>query len=97
MVLQRLVFQAKYGKADELVSVLKRGDEILGKYGYSSGRVLTDLTGKMFTVVWESEWESMGAFEALRGKLFAAPEFGPWFAEMQALVESGSREFYNLE
>jgi hypothetical protein len=28
---------------------------------------------------------------------FALPEFGDWFARMIPLVESGRREFYNIE
>ncbi len=33
MIRERLVFQAKYGKASELVAVLKEGDSILQKVG----------------------------------------------------------------
>jgi len=53
MVVERLVFQVKYGK--DLVSIAKKGEKIFAKLGYRPGRVLTDLTGDMFTVVWENE------------------------------------------
>ncbi|MBI4216261.1 MAG: hypothetical protein HY687_02540 [Chloroflexi bacterium] len=97
MVLQRLVFQAKYGKANDLVAHLKKGGELYTKHGLDKGRVLTDLTGSMFTVVWETSLESIGAFEKARPKMFADPAFGPWFAQMQSLVEKGTREFYTIE
>ena len=97
MIIDRKVFQAKYGKANELVSLLKRGGEAFKRLGYDPGRVLTDLSGAFFTVVWENEWESLAHWDEARQKMFADPEFGRWFAEMETLVESGSREFYAVE
>lgn len=97
MVLQRMVFQAKYGKANELVALLKKGGELYTKHGLDKGRVLTDLTGPMFTVIWENTIESIGAVEKERSKLFSDPAFGPWFVQMLGVVEKGTREFYTIE
>lgn len=95
MILVRDVFQAKYGKGDELVALFK---EIGGEWGPGFyGRVLTDLSGTFFTVVAEMEVESLAEWERRRAELFALPEFGEWFARMAPLVESGGREFYNIE
>jgi hypothetical protein len=92
MIVVRGVFQAKYGKGDELVQLLKEGNAI-----WSSGRnvrVLTDLSGPFFTVVNEAEYDSFGAWEADR--VFDDHRFAAWFERMTALVEGGRREFYNL-
>ncbi len=97
MVVVRRVFQAKYGKADGLVAVIKKGQELMKNNGYPEGRILTDLTGRMFTIVWESEFASLAAVEEMRSKAYAVPEFGPWFQEMEPLVESGSTEFYTVQ
>ncbi|MBI4298017.1 MAG: hypothetical protein HY676_05765 [Chloroflexi bacterium] len=97
MIVARTVFQAKYGKANELVAHLKKAQDVFVKYGYPKGRVLTDLSGNMFTIVWENDWESLAAWDVSRSKVFSVPEFRPWFAEMEKLVESGSREFYSVE
>ncbi|MEE8414019.1 MAG: hypothetical protein V3R96_05655 [Dehalococcoidales bacterium] len=97
MIVERLVFQAKYGQADDLVTVIKKGRDLLKRYGYPDGRILTDLSGRMFTIVWESEFTSMASYEEIRNKIFNVPEFGPWFQEMQPLIESGLTEFYNIE
>ena len=40
--------------------------------------------------------ESLAAYEQSRAA-FADPDFGPWFARMTELVDSGSREFLTIE
>ena len=95
MVVERNVFQVKYGK--DLVSVVKKGQEIFAKHGYPRGRIMTDLTGDMFTVVWEAEWDNLAQFEQMGRRLFDLPEFHSWFAEMEAVTERGHRELWNVE
>ncbi|MEE8442693.1 MAG: hypothetical protein V3S37_03000 [Dehalococcoidia bacterium] len=97
MIRERLVFQAKYGKASDLVTLIKEGDVILQQVGMSPSQVLTDLTGEMFTVVWERQAVNLSEWEQTRQRAFAHPEFGPWFTRMQELVESGRREMYTIE
>jgi hypothetical protein len=93
MILVRDVFQAKYGRGDELVALI----EELGEQMEPSYRILTDLSGPYFTVVLESEAESMAQFEEWIAAQFDDPDFGEWFERMVPLVESGRREFYNIE
>ena len=102
MILVRDVFQAKYGKGDELVAVFKeaferyasRAPEHAGRHRV---RLLTDLSGPFFTVIIETVVESLADWERGAAESLAHPEFGAWFARMAALVESGRREFYRLE
>ena len=98
MLVARQVFQAKYGRGDELVALfqelntrMREADETASPF-----RILTDATGPFFTVVTESEVENFAAWEEGFGKAMAQPWMGDWFSRMMPLVESGSREFYNL-
>ena len=93
MILVRNVFQAKYGRGDELVQLIKEAQPILAKYGMGRQRILTDLAGPFFTVVMEIEAEDLADYERSR-EAFADPEFGSWFERMTEFVESGSREFF---
>lgn len=94
MIVVRNVFQAKYGKGDELVQLIKESQTVWpSEMNY---RVMTDLSGNFFTVVTEAEYESFSDFEANRRKLFSDDRFAAWFERMVPLIESGSREFYNL-
>ena len=96
MILVRDVFQAKYGKGGDLVVLMKEARETwLAKY--ATGHILTDVSGQFFTVVTETEVESLADWEKRAGEVFALPEFGDWFSRMTTLVESGRREFYNIE
>jgi len=47
--------------------------------------------------VLETTTVSLAGWEKRIAEIFARPEFGAWFARMTPLVESGRREFYNVE
>lgn len=94
MIIVRAVTQAKYGKADELVQLIKERSEWF-HVGHGT-RIMTDASGPFFTVVTETEFESFAEFENAGHEFFADPRFTDWFARMVPLVEHGYREFYNL-
>ena len=96
MMLVRQVFQAKYGRGDELVALFREFHATADVPNRASARILTDASGQFFTVVTEYEVESFAAWEESFRKLMSAPEMGPWFARMMEVTESGRREFYNL-
>ncbi len=98
MLLVRQVFQAKYGRGDELVALLQ---ELHTRRQTAGGaaprmRILTDASGPFFTVVTEIEVESFAAWEGSFRESMERPWMGEWFGRMMPLVESGSREFYNI-
>jgi hypothetical protein len=94
MIVVRGIFQAKYGKGDEVVQLFKERNAMWPPRRKS--RILTDLSGPFFTVVSEGEYESFAEFQAEGQQIFGDPRFAAWFERMTALVESGCREFYNL-
>lgn len=95
MILVRDIFQAKYGKGGDLVALFKEANETWSE-DYAV-RILTDASGPFFSVVTEQEMESLAEWERQAGAIFAMPQFGAWFERMVPLVESGRREFYNIE
>ncbi len=94
MIVVRGVFQAKYGRGDELVQLFKEANAMWS--GGRNARILTDLSGPFFTVVTEAEYDSFSAWEANVQEIFGDARFAAWFEHMGPLVESGRREFYNL-
>ncbi len=94
MLVVRNVFQAKYGMGDALVQLFVEGEPMWGSA--TNPRILTDASGKFFTVIAELTFENFAAFEASEREEFSHPEFGEWFAKMVPLVESGYREFLNV-
>jgi len=60
-------------------------------------RILTDVSGDMFTVVIEIETEELSDWEKHRREMYMRPEFQVWFAQLSSSVEKGWHEFYRLE
>lgn len=94
MIVVRDVFQAKYGKGDALVALFKEGMQDWSERDF---RIMTDVSGPFFTVVTEEEFASLEEWEQELAKTFEHPEFGAWFAKMEPLVKTGSREFYQIQ
>ena len=95
MIIVRDVFQAKYGRGSDLAALFKEAKE---KWSIQyAPRILTDASGPFFTVVTETEFESLAAWEQATGEYYTMPDFGDWFERMTPLVDSGRREFYNIE
>ena len=97
-MIARQVFQAKYGRGDELVALFKEFNSRMQEEGGTAPRfrILTDATGPFFTVVTEVEIENLAAWEGRFSESMDQPWVGEWFGRMMPLVESGSREFYNI-
>jgi hypothetical protein len=98
MLLVRQEFRAKYGRGDELVALFQEFNGRMRDAGELTPqfRILTDVTGPFFTVVTEIEVENLAAWEGGFRESMERPWMGEWFSRMMPLVESGSREFYNL-
>src|SRR5258708_4056636 len=101
MFVERLTFQAKYGQGDTLVDLFREWAGSFEKQlGVGIARVYTDASGPMFTISVDQEFggiEAYAAFMAGRGGIFADPAFTNWFGRMQAVVDHGRRELFNLE
>jgi hypothetical protein len=95
LIVERDVFQAKYGHGDELVAVLKESGPLWDARGVKH-RILTDVTGPFFTVVLELEWPDQVPLTIAHEVLFTKPEFIEWFSRTVPLTESGRRELYNV-
>ncbi|MCC6629175.1 MAG: hypothetical protein IT340_17440 [Chloroflexi bacterium] len=97
MIVVRQVFQARYGRGDELVALFKEfGTRMQAEGRMERWRILTDASGPFFTVISEAEMPNLAAWEQVFGETMGQPWIGEWFGRMMPLVESGSREFYTI-
>jgi hypothetical protein len=99
MIMLRIVHQAHVGQGGALAAALIEGNRRIAEALELPGRwrVLTDRTGPWDTVVFEVDLESLAAFDEVRSRIFASPEFGEMMARTQGMVASGSTEFYAVE
>ncbi len=99
MVLVRLVFQAKFGKAADVVAGMK---EMAATMQASGGRarhvrILTDLSGRFDTVVQELEYDTLDGFLQDLAAMSSAPESQADSERGLEFMEGGYKEYYTIE
>ena len=97
MILQRVILQAKWGRGDELVRLIKKARVESTSFGGRNSRLLTDLSGPFFTIVTETEFKSLADFEENRKTLFSQPDVQEFINATTPLIESGRQEFFTIE
>ena len=99
MVLVRIVCQARFGKANEVVAGFQRSQAIIRHMVAPNVRfrLLTDLSGPFDTVVQEVEVESLAEWERLRTLIFSNPQVQAAEAALPDIIESGRMEYYTIE
>ena len=102
MIVERLVFRAKFGEGDTIVEAFREfRNKYAGRFDMDPGtmRVLVDQTGPMFTVVTETQYRDeahMARARQQEEQWYADPEFQRWFAKWSQAVEHGGREIYRV-
>lgn len=97
MIVVRNVFQLKFGQSKPAVAAFKEGRALMQKLSAnSSGRLMTDLVGKSYTLVHELQFENLSAFEQEMRKVTSTPEWRAWYETFLPYCESGSREIFNV-
>jgi hypothetical protein len=93
MIIVRDVFQLHFGKSKEALSLMREGRKLELKLGYPVSRLLTDVAGTYYTLVSESNFESLADFEKVMN---FTPEWREWFAKFTPLVREGRREIFRV-
>ena len=98
MIVVRNVFRLKFGKSKEALELWKEGLVLAKRLGFraKSSRVLTDLVGQFYTVVFETTFESLADFETSVKPIMSSAEWQAWYQKMTVLTESGYREIMNV-
>lgn len=97
MIVERLVWRAKFGQGDQVSQAFSKWRTRYGERFGLSTRILTDVTGPLFTVVVESEYRDMEHVDQADAELralFGDAEFQQWFGSWQDAVDGGTRELY---
>ena len=97
MIIVRNTFRLKFGKTKEALAVMKDGLAIQKRIGVDvSQRLLTDLTGKFYTIVLELTLPNLAAVDGTMSKVMSNAEWQANYQKFVALVESGEREIYSV-
>jgi len=98
MYLIREVFQAKPGKAKNLVKMFKAAAPHFANMGGAQNlKVMTDIVSNYWTVVLESETEDIGGFFTNLRSATMSDELKEIMKDYMDYVESGRREIFMIE
>ena len=98
MILVRNVFKVKFGKSKDAVNAWKEMLALSKRLGLpsKSNRILTDLVGDFYTVVFEHTFESLAEFESGAKGMMSNSEWQTAYARIIEITESGYREIFNI-
>lgn len=97
MIVVRDIFQLKFGQSEEAISIMKQLSQLQPNSGYGKARLLTDFAGgQYYTLVLESEFESVSKWEAEMRQGMADPQWRALYNKVVPLIESGWREILSL-
>lgn len=99
MMVERLIWRAKFGQGDQVAEAFKEWRQRLAPRFGITARIMVDLTRPMFTVVVDTEYRDMAHVAEMPTQLqglYAEPEFQQWFDSWQGAVERGTRELYQV-
>lgn len=98
MYLVREVVNCRPGKVRELTTKFKDLSKVMERVGGKSFRLLTDVSGAPFwTLVAETEVETLEAFHEMEAEVMADAEGRAAMAGYHDLVREGRREIYRIE
>jgi len=97
MILVRDVFRLKFGQARQAVAVWQEGKKIMEPLmkGHSP-RIMTDLVGPFYTLVFETTHKNLHDYEELMKAGMANEDWKKWYGKLVPFVESGHREIFNV-
>jgi hypothetical protein len=99
-IVEKRVFFAKVGKADELVETLPEGDTILNRHGLSmKTRIMPDYhSGRSDRVQAEWTFEQVSdmdsEFQVVAQNPAAAADMGPWMGRLNDLIHYSEAELW---
>lgn len=96
MIQVRDIFNLKFGKAKEAKANLKDGLILIKKLGFEPGKVLTDLTGRSYRIVMETNFKDLADMENALKSAFGNAEWSAWYQKMVPLVDSAEREIFSV-
>ncbi len=102
-VLMRLVFRTRYGKVDELLSLMRKNEALVAELYPNTFpdlrfRYLVDYGGDMFHVVTETLASPANFIQWMQqvDEMYQHVEYKVWFNQMVTCTEAGTRELWRV-
>lgn len=96
MLVVRDIFNIKFGRMREALQLWQEGKQHVMGNTAAPPRIMTDLTGDYYTLVLESQFNSLADYEKAMQSELSKPDWRNWYQKFTPLVESGRREMFNV-
>src|SRR2546428_63898 len=97
MIVVRNVFRLKFGRAKEAVELWKEGLALTKRLGFTAkSRVLTDVVGQFYTLVFENSFESLSDLKNSSKKIMSNSEWQAWYKKFSGLIGWGHGKFLTV-
>ena len=95
MIAVRNIFRVKFGKKKQALELWKEGQKYMQMPPEANERVLTDMTGEFYTLVFETTHENLSSLENdMKGEM--SDQWRNWYQKFSELVVSGYREIFTV-
>jgi hypothetical protein len=96
MIVVRDVFQIEPEKMKQAKDEIKQHRQLTAPLGYRLTRVMTDLSGEFYTLVFESEFASLADYEKALKNILADKGWQASYGRLRKMIRSGRREIYTV-
>ena len=96
MIVVRDVFQIEPEKMKQAKEEIKAHRQLTTPLGYRVSRVMTDLTGDFYTLVFESEFASLAEYEKALKNILADKGWQQSYGRLRKTIRRGRREIYTV-
>ncbi|HET6231683.1 MAG TPA: NIPSNAP family protein [Longimicrobiaceae bacterium] len=96
MIVVRNTFHIRPGQMKQALELARAGRPIVERLNFGVPRFLTDVTGEFYTLVLETQFDSLGDFEMRISRNFEDPEWQAWYRQFTAVMRGGRREIFRV-
>lgn len=96
MILVRDIFRLKFGKARDAKALMQESKKLMPPDMAARSRVLFDLVGPSYTMVWEVSYNNLSGWEAEMSSGMNEAAWREWYQKFIPLIESSHREIFTI-
>ena len=96
MILVRDIFRLKFGKAKDAKVLMQEAKKLMPPEMAGGSRILFDLVGPSYTMVWELTYKNLAAWETEMASGMNQTAWREWYQRFIPLIESSHREIFTV-
>ena len=96
MIVVHNEFQVEPSKIKQATEAAKAAQAVVGSLGHKPARILTDVTGAFYTIMFEAEFENLAAMEQFMGSVMSNKDFQKAYEPLRDSIRTGTRRILKV-